>query len=1044
MKIKLFTTLVICFFATFSEVALAADIDISTSSGPQVFTTNNQKITISPGGDVVGNLFLEGIFGSELTGLQIIVNANANNGITSDAGATTGAVLISDATLTDLSLNSGRITSPLSPAISFVAGRVGTNNITLSSGTTISNTSGSGGTAIYYDNEVSDANLVITNSGTISVANHASSNAILFSDSSGGSVLTVNNTGGTITAGTSGKAISVLNGNSTTIDNSDGGIITGAISAVSGNITITNDESSTITGDIDLGSDEISFITNSGTITGDLTFGNSTQYMTLGSGGIFSGTVSGEGTILLESNSSLTLNSGTIDALITSSYSSQRGNLHIAEDQSVIVNYDISTLGSGKVLEELVIHEGATLDFATNNKIAAFNYGIMHDGSTVEIGNATLAGDISSNTSENLGTVNFHDNYTLGGNIGSGGFALNTINVATGKAITNTSDHDIAALTITINDGASISTTGGGRFDGAASLGDGSILTLGSGTIANGSINGPSSGNGTLNIEDGIVLIYSEIGDSAALSEVNVNAGSQGRFLEDIAANNVNFSGQLDFEKTGGNAITGNLTGSGSGVLRLYANENTVSGNLTIASGNTLLTTIATPTTAGSIVAAGTASVSSNTILKLSLSAGATRRGSTYTIVSGSDGSTINKIEKENIRINDISTNVFSGLKFSTSVSGNDLILSVSGAAPLGSNNNQRNLYNHITGLTSASGNLLTIKNLIDAGENEGTVSKALESVNSQVDNSSNRVSFNNTSESLNLASERLDLLRGVSSGDDASKKSIWGQTFGSKIHQGNNSVSQGYQASSYGFAFGFDHEVSEDVISGLSLSYVNSDINSIDKLKKTQIDTYQINLYGSKNFENYFLNAMAGFAFNNYASRRNIETVNALASAKYSGETYIAKIEAGSNYKVANDFILTPTFAVTAARNSVNSYEEGGAGTLNLAVKNNDTNFFETRIGSAISKNFKISQTKKIRPNLSLSYGYDFAGSKQRTNSRFVGQSSSFASSSANMPQGSLRIGGGLQVFYMNSFSLDVGYDFDHRVNYNAHSGSLKAKYEF
>jgi hypothetical protein len=78
------------------------------------------------------------------------------------------------------------------------------------------------------------------------------------------------------------------------------------------------------------------------------------------------------------------------------------------------------------------------------------------------------------------------------------------------------------------------------------------------------------------------------------------------------------------------------------------------------------------------------------------------------------------------------------------------------------------------------------------------------------------------------------------------------------------------------------------------------------------------------------------------------------------------------------------------------------------------------------------------------LSYGYDFIGDRQKTTSNLIGQTYSFSSSAARITQGSLKIGTGVTIYNQHGYSLNAQYDLEHRNNYTAHIGSLRAKYYF
>jgi len=581
-------------------------------------------------------------------------------------------------------------------------------------------------------------------------------------------------------------------------------------------------------------------------------------------------------------------------------------------------------------------------------------------------------------------------------------------------------------------------------------MGSSSTLSLGSGSEVVGVINGSSSGNGSVNTS-GDVLFESDIGSTNSIALLEILSGSSVTFNGNISANNITIAGAAnlgDVSKT----ITGNVAGSGAGVINLANGSHTVSGNFTANSGDTISLNVLNTSSSGNISAAGAAMLSSSTNLNVSLSS-TDIGGSVYTIVSGGSGSAIDAISDGNINIDDSGTNRAGSLVFTTYTSGNNLVLRVGTEnTKSSSNSGEDSVYNAINSFTDTTGTLYTMQRYLDSsfvGETQKV--EAIKSLTPQADNSVNRSVFNSTTGSVNVASNRLESLRnadsastGFSSGDNSVDKNIWVQQFGSSVDQGNMIGSEGYKSNSIGMAMGMDREISDVFILGFGGSYSKSKIKTRSGTKGTEIDTYQANIYSGYNFGKYFINSILGVALNEYSSNRSIAVANSIAIAKYSGQSYIGRIESGFDHKFKNNLIVTPSIIVTAAQNRVSEYSEGGAGELNLNVKNNRSNFLETRFATELSREFKTTKGAKIYPSLNASYGYDFAATKQVTNSNFIGRNASFEASGSKVVQGSYRFGTGLKANYNDAISVGVNYDYDYKKNYQGHTGSVKFKYNF
>jgi len=724
----------------------------------------------------------------------------------------------------------------------------------------------------------------------------------------------------------------------------------------------------------------------------------------------------------------LNFGSGNIDITNFTNNNSGSGIMNFAANNSI--NFAI---GSSDEIAELNVANGATINanqtiYATNTTIGNGSSGklilaaikslhsdvLINSGANLTLNNgSSIIGNINGASSSGSGTLEVNGSASITGNIGSGN-KISALTLNSGAILNIASGTTNAAIA---------SSSGSGKIE----LASGATFALQNGSAISNEISGASAGYG--NITAAGAVSFGTIGATNSINNLTTASGSSATFGGNIFANgDVNINGAAIFSNATTEISASTFNVNSGSTLSLSINLNSAPTNILDITGAAML--------------------SSNTILNLTISGSATS-GTTINLINASAPSTLVALDASKININNSNSNIRNSQTFSTSVLDNQLLLTIIGNFTPDvvnfSNQNLQNTYDAIVNISDATGNLSIIQDYITNGSNSTSQKEAaLDSASPQVDNSANRISFNSTSNSLNLTSERISSLRGISSGENNMVKSAWAQAFGAMVNQGNTPNSQGYKAGSYGFAGGFDHEISDDVISGLSFSYTNSDISARDNLKKTRVDSYQFNLYASKDFDKFFLNSMAGLAMNKYSAHRSIPLASASAHADYWGQTYIARLEAGKNIKLKNDFIFTPIFALTASRNKISDYSEKGAGTLNLAVNNRDSDFFEARFGSEIGKDFAFKNGKKIHPAIFASYGYDLAGNKQHTSARFVGQSATFESSAGNIAQGSLKIGTGVKFYHDNFFSMNLDYSFEQRSDYHAHYGSLKAKYEF
>jgi autotransporter family porin len=621
--------------------------------------------------------------------------------------------------------------------------------------------------------------------------------------------------------------------------------------------------------------------------------------------------------------------------------------------------------------------------------------------------------------------------------IGSPSSVYSSLEVATNGSAT--ANQKIYSHQIVVNSSGSLlahDTISAGSGDVAITL-DSGYLELYSGSSVQGTIDG-----------GGEIYIYGatsvgQIGSNNIVGAVYANAGD------------ATFNGNInayDFQINGANAI-----------FAQASTAITVSNQLYIGSTSTLSATVSSASST-ILEVAGIAFLEPG--IKLNLTTSGFTASKDITLINVTDitnSSTLEVIADADINVNSSGSNIYNDATFTTSIDGDKLILHVtySGASPSTTfTRNAKNSYDAIINSTSASGELATLKAYLQNNSVSNSAKEmAAKSTTPQVDNANNRTSFDSAQTSFDVAASRLQSLNKfaflkkfqVASNsnnlnklfDSRAENSFWSQAFGSNISQGNTSASEGYSANLKGLAFGLDKEISDDSYLGISASYANSSVKSRSALKTTSINSYQLNVYNGINFEKFFLNNFVGFVWNDYVSNRYIPVAAANASSKYNNQTYIARSEIGVNKTLQNDFIFTPSFMITAAHNSSQSYSEDGAGTLNLNVKSQSTKFFETRAGFALSKKLKI-KNHLVFPEFTSSYGYDFAHTKQRTSANFVGQTTAFDSTAANIARGSLKIGIGAKVYETENLFFDTNYVFEHRQNFVANSIVLKVTKKF
>ncbi len=448
-------------------------------------------------------------------------------------------------------------------------------------------------------------------------------------------------------------------------------------------------------------------------------------------------------------------------------------------------------------------------------------------GSTLIINNSGVinsgAGTAIDVEAGNLATITNRTGGSISGAINLGTNANSKID-ATGGQILGDITFGNASQEINISNGARVEgvVVGSGKIN----IGGGSNLDFNSGTVS-ANINGASpTSAGSITIRAGEDVTINSIGQTHALANFNINNNNARASVSgNINATNINIASQLSLTNPEGNIINGSIRGDREAILNLNEGSHILNGNLTLTQNNKLALTIADASRAGSITISGAANINTDN-LQLTLGSNQTAAGAKYTIISSGAESILKQM---NVDVDASGSNRVGILLFNTKISGNNLILEVERykVAAL-TTSRHASFYDAITSVNNPTGNLGLLQNYLDSDAfSDAQKMSALDSANSQVDNSSNRLAFNNVDLSANLISNRLDVVRqgsaGVSSGDETLSKSVWMELFGSKIQQENNSSFAGYDAQTSGFTFGFDKNFEDrNLTTGLAFTYAD------------------------------------------------------------------------------------------------------------------------------------------------------------------------------------------------------------------------------
>ncbi len=545
-----------------------------------------------------------------------------------------------------------------------------------------------------------------------------------------------------------------------------------------------------------------------------------------------------------------------------------------------------------------------------------------------------------------------------------------------------------------------------------------------------GKIDGNGVGEGKLNVTNtaGTVTFASAVGSTNRLLDVTVASKANAVFSSTVNSTGVTIAGTATFDAKN-NIATGNLTVSDGAKIILGSN---------IVAGNTVFTV-------ADVVSAGTTTVQlptnflSGTITLADSTADASADVAQMTVT---DTALVDYTIAANV--NDIQVTAAQRSAANT-------------ASLLGTTTDAATAAGVAAGVLASTDTaaLNALTTAMVAGGSEGK--KAAEQLQPNINGAASQAVNAATRGATNAVSQRLNAARsgtqvaglqqtGVASGDATLRSGGWVKTFGSIADQGDRDGIAGYDSHTYGVTIGMDHKVTDTVRIGGALSYANTDVDGNDAgNSQTDVDSYQVAVYGSYEPGVYFVEGQLGYSFNSVDSTRELTFggLSRTAKGSYDVDQYTASVAAGLPMK-SDGFTITPKAGLFYSYSNGDSYTETGAGGLNLTVDTGSTSVLEGSLGGSVAYDYKVDGGM-LRPEVRAAVLYDFIGDEASATSHFAGSGATFTTNGADVAQFGGTMGVGLGYTTADGvWEVRGDYDAELRSDYVAHTGMLTGRINF
>ncbi|MGQ0582931.1 MAG: autotransporter outer membrane beta-barrel domain-containing protein [Reyranella sp.] len=576
-------------------------------------------------------------------------------------------------------------------------------------------------------------------------------------------------------------------------------------------------------------------------------------------------------------------------------------------------------------------------------------------GTTINAGTLRLAAGASLPTTGALtvtgGTLDFNgNNVTIGSLAGAGGTL------------------SLGASTLTVAEAGS--TTFAGTLTGTG----GSLVKQGSGTL---NLTGANTYTGPTTVSGGRLAVNGSITS-------NVTVGSGGNL-------------------GGAGTITGTVTNSGTLAPGNSIGTLSVVGSYTQAAGSTYQVETNAAGQADRINvtgAPGTATINGGTVAVLPDASGPYAMSTTYTILNATGG------------VSGAFANATSSLPFlqpSLSYDNNNAYLTLKpGGFAMGAQSTNQAAVGRVLdrSVAGATGDFATVIGTL-ATFSLAQGQAAMDAISGQNYSGFSTANLGGGLMFMNALGQQMSQARGGSGsgsrvalaqacdvacdGEGSGPWSLWGSALGGtgSIAGNGNASTLTYNAG--GVATGADYRVDPRFLVGLGIGFASGNQYLSGFSGRGTSNSYQASLYASFTQTAFYLDAQAGYGYNDNQMTRQI-IIPGLQSRTATGRTganqFLGQVEAGYKIDIYQQAAasLTPFARLQATTVNQAAFNESGASSLSLNVAQQTTNSVRTVLGAELAGTIDAGWRDKLALQFRLGWAHEYADTSRPVTASFAG----------------------------------------------------------
>ncbi|WP_315981015.1 autotransporter outer membrane beta-barrel domain-containing protein [Aliamphritea spongicola] len=278
-------------------------------------------------------------------------------------------------------------------------------------------------------------------------------------------------------------------------------------------------------------------------------------------------------------------------------------------------------------------------------------------------------------------------------------------------------------------------------------------------------------------------------------------------------------------------------------------------------------------------------------------------------------------------------------------------------------------------------------------------------------------------------------------------QQGIWVEAVNVSAKQSDSNAQLGYDADANGLSIGYDRQLTDQLLLGAAFTYGKTQADVNGSRDNSDIDTYQLSLYGSYEGETpagreWLTDAVLNVGHNEHDNERYLDGFSDQAhKASFDSKQVGLRVVSSVGYE-HNGWSIAPSLGFNYAKVDLDGYTET-SGPAALKVSGQSIEQVELGAGVSTRRSFDVA-AGKLEPYAGVMAWHDFNNDALSSTSQFALGGNSFTSADADTSANRVQVNLGASLQVNEQTNLGFGFEHNKSGSLKSNQWNLALRYEF